>query len=1385
MKKTVILLLLFFTSIIVQAQVGINTTTPNAQLDIRSSNQATPTNTDGILIPKVDTFPATNPTAAQQGMLVYLTTTSGTDLPGFYYWDNVTVDWKPIAGNSGGTLDQAYDFGGPGLGRTITPDTGAVTINGTDGMVSTGTLGIGATSPSGAGTKMFWNPRKAAFRVGEIGSTEWDDFNIGQRSIAFGGNTTASGNNATAFGFETLANNNYSTAFGFSTIASGDTSTAFGYDTTASGLYSTAFGYSSSATGNVNTVFGYLNTANGSAYATAFGALNGASGQNSTVFGRNNLARSYGETVLGLGATNYVASSNGNTQFRPANATDRLFVIGNAIDSNNNDLMDESERSDAMIVLKNGLTRLPSTTNAMITAADGKAVVTKEYLQSNTSGTLDQAYDFGGAGSGRTITADTGAVTIDGTDGLVSTGTIGTGALAPTGAGVRMVWNPRKAAFRAGHVFGTEWDDANMGAGSVALGYNVRSSGDSSFSSGAYTTASGPYATAFGYLTIASGYASTALGFQSFSSGNTSTAFGNNTDATGDYATAFGYSSTASGMASTAFNSQSSAGGDYSTAFGQFSSANGDYSTAFGRFSFANGDYSTVSGSDNNANGSVSNAFGKNNTAHSYAETVIGIGATNYFPSTNGATQFRAANATDRLFVIGNAIDANNNNIVDGLENSDAMIVLKNGLTRLPSTTNAMITAADGKAVVTKEYLQSNTSGTLDQAYDFGGAGLGRTITADTGAVTINGTDGLVSNGTFGSGAVAPSGNGSKMYWNPRKAAFRAGGIISNDWDDSNVGDYSVAFNEGTRSTGRASFATGGYNFALANYAQVAGYQNTAFSYGETVLGIGATFYTSSVNGTTQFRATNATDRLFVIGNAIDANNNTVVDNAERSDAMVVLKNGNTGFGTSTPLNRLHVVGNIRMVDGNQAAGRVLTSDVNGVATWQNASTNAWGLLGNAGTNATTNFLGTTDNVDLVFRRNNIQSGRIGETNSFLGTNSGIVNTGQYNTFIGERSGIANATGNDNTFIGRLAGANGTFGNDNSYLGYAAGLNNTGNSNLILGAFASQNTTGNFNVFVGNLSGSNNTTGTRNTILGYNAEVGAGNLSNATAIGNLAQVNTSNSLVLGSINGVNGSLVSTNVGIGTTSPLTRLDVVDENTITANLTYGNLHVRSNNAQNIDVGGAITLGGYNDDTMVQPRVFGSVEGRKSNATTNSSSGYLIFKTNNAGTLAERMRITNTGNVGVGIPNPLGLFELAIDQGRKPGTNTWTIVSDARLKTINGNYTKGLNEILQLHPIRFNYKNNGERVFEKEVLDTEYPGFIAQEVQPLFPDAVGTDADGFLNFNIHPILIASVNAIKELNAKNESLQTENESLKAELNQQKAQLELVMQRLSVLEKK
>jgi len=111
------------------AQVGMNTTTPKASLDIRASNQASPLNTDGLLIPRIDTFPAINPTFEQQGMMVYLTTTLGLNDQGYYYWDN-GVGWKSILVKkakgfyeAGGTPpndinDDIYTYGKVNIGTT-------------------------------------------------------------------------------------------------------------------------------------------------------------------------------------------------------------------------------------------------------------------------------------------------------------------------------------------------------------------------------------------------------------------------------------------------------------------------------------------------------------------------------------------------------------------------------------------------------------------------------------------------------------------------------------------------------------------------------------------------------------------------------------------------------------------------------------------------------------------------------------------------------------------------------------------------------------------------------------------------------------------------------------------------------------------------------------------------------------------------------------------------------------------------------------------------------------------------------------------------------------------------------------------------------------------
>ncbi len=51
-----------------------------------------------------------------------------------------------------------------------------------------------------------------------------------------------------------------------------------------------------------------------------------------------------------------------------------------------------------------------------------------------------------------------------------------------------------------------------------------------------------------------------------------------------------------------------------------------------------------------------------------------------------------------------------------------------------------------------------------------------------------------------------------------------------------------------------------------------------------------------------------------------------------------LLGSGNFGIGTASPDTILHIVGSFKMVDGNQALNKVMTSDANGVGSWQVAS---------------------------------------------------------------------------------------------------------------------------------------------------------------------------------------------------------------------------------------------------------------------------------------------------------------------------------------------------------------------------------------------------------------------------------------------------------------
>ncbi|MFZ4704364.1 MAG: hypothetical protein ACOYMF_00005, partial [Bacteroidales bacterium] len=95
-----------------------------------------------------------------------------------------------------------------------------------------------------------------------------------------------------------------------------------------------------------------------------------------------------------------------------------------------------------------------------------------------------------------------------------------------------------------------------------------------------------------------------------------------------------------------------------------------------------------------------------------------------------------------------------------------------------------------------------------------------------------------------------------------------------------------------------------------------------------------------------------------------------------------------------------------------------------------------WSLTGNNGTNTSSNFIGTTDDVDLLFKRNNVKAGQLGMNNTSFGVNAlNAVTTGIVNTAIGQAALNFNSTGNNNIAIGSQALYTNTTGSNNTASG--------------------------------------------------------------------------------------------------------------------------------------------------------------------------------------------------------------------------------------------------------------------------------------------------------------------------------------------------------------
>ncbi len=115
-------------------------------------------------------------------------------------------------------------------------------------------------------------------------------------------------------------------------------------------------------------------------------------------------------------------------------------------------------------------------------------------------------------------------------------------------------------------------------------------------------------------------------------------------------------------------------------------------------------------------------------------------------------------------------------------------------------------------------------------------------------------------------------------------------------------------------------------------------------------------------------------------------------------------------------------------------------------------------------------------------------------------------------------------------------------------------------------------------------------------------------------------------------------------------------------------------------------------------------------------------MLFYTILDGSINERMRITSTGRMGLGITGPNLQLQLSLDSAGKPATNTWTIVSDERIKEdIELADLDLCYEAVKSIPLkRFKWKD--EVYTEEQVTDRHKIGWIAQDVETVFPKAVG---------------------------------------------------------------
>ncbi len=464
--------------------------------------------------------------------------------------------------------------------------------------------------------------------------------------------------------------------------------------------------------------------------------------------------------------------------------------------------------------------------------------------------------------------------------------------------------------------------------------------------------------------------------------------------------------------------------------------------------------------------------------------------------------------------------------------------------------------------------------------------------------------------------------------------------------------------------------------------------------------------------------------------------------------------------------------------------------------TISSSNSGGWSLTGNAGTNPSTNFIGTTDAKSLVFKVNNTQAGLIdystyntGTRNTAFGEIALYFNTsGMENTATGYGTLYSNTTGNDNSALGKYALFTNNQGSYNTALGYNAMFFNTsGVSNTAIGSNALQNNTiGSNNTANGFEALFNNTTGYSNVAIGTHALYNNTDQDNLVAIGDSALYNNGDgfsNMAIGS-----KALYSNTTGYENTADGNQSLYLNTTGVgnTANGFYA-LHYNTTGIGNTAIGYQAlysnSTGGYN--TVVGTGADVNADGYS------KSAAFGAYATITA---------SNQVRIGDGDVTSIG------------GYANWTNISDGRVKQNIKQNVPGLAFINKLQPITYNLDlDAADRIVQRpQIKDKDgkaiqpsqielaarkakeqitYTGFIAQDVEAaaksLNYDFSGVDAaknsKDLYGLRYAEFVVPLVKGEQELSAENDSLRANNISLQSQINELKTMVQLLASKSGV----